>query len=72
MNFRQIRALNGLVELNIAQQLAEIREEINAINAIINAIKPKRGPSPGMAELKNRVEIIENAIRRQDKGDMSE
>lgn len=54
------------LELSISQ----INAKINEMNAKIASEQPKRGPTKGLAQLKKRVEQLENAIGLEDKVDL--
>ena len=65
MTYEQSALLKKLAEL--LPKLAEYDESIRDIYAKINVLQAgRKGPIPGLADLKRRVEQIENAVRIKD------
>ena len=74
MRFDQVRQLNDAVQFKataeeqiaeLMQKMSLLEDEIGKINAIISSINaPKRGPVPGLKALKERVEQLENDLKR--------
>lgn len=67
MTYEQNRKIRELAEY--LPLLSKLNAKIEEIYASINEIElkiSKRGPTPGLADLKKRVESLEDAISRRD------